>query len=85
MTADLDNDVSHSIGNFWEVFLEDKRWSKQTSHIWESYQKYENAEKKERLSKLQELENPEDICDQENLHKAKSEKLLEINMLESEL
>ncbi|CAD6500094.1 BgTH12-04197 [Blumeria graminis f. sp. triticale] len=67
MRVDLDDNVFYKIVSFWEVFFEDKTWSKQTSRIWESYQNYENAEKKE------------------NLHKAKSEKILERNMPESEV
>ncbi|SZF00768.1 unnamed protein product [Blumeria hordei] len=82
---DMDNQVFHSIRNFWKVFFVRKRWSEQTSRIWESYQKYENAEMKRRSTELEKLEKPEDICRLNNLHKSLKEKVLVINMDESEV
>ncbi|VCU40297.1 Bgt-51143 [Blumeria graminis f. sp. tritici] len=51
MRVDLDDNVFYKIVSFWEVFFEDKTWSKQTSRIWESYQNYENAKSEKILER----------------------------------
>ncbi|SZF02193.1 unnamed protein product [Blumeria hordei] len=42
--SELQKNVFSGISNFWDVFFEEKAWSKQTSSIWESYKSYEEAE-----------------------------------------
>ncbi|SZF01040.1 unnamed protein product [Blumeria hordei] len=85
LDLDIDNQVFHSIQNFWKVFFVKKRWSEQTSRIWESYQKYENAEMKRRSRELEKLEKPKDIRRLNNRHQSLKEKVFVINMNESEV
>ena len=84
LKSDIDNHVFHGIRNFWNVFV-NKAWSEQTARIWESYQKYETAEMKKRSSEIRKLDKPKDILHLVSLHKALKEKVLVINMKESEI
>ncbi|VDB88267.1 Bgt-51156 [Blumeria graminis f. sp. tritici] len=38
LKIELTNNIYKSVGNFWEVYFENERWSQTTTRIWECYQ-----------------------------------------------
>ncbi|EPQ65270.1 hypothetical protein BGT96224_Ac30610 [Blumeria graminis f. sp. tritici 96224] len=69
---ELDGNVITGFTNFWEVFLERKSWSSQTSRIWECYQQYE-VQNKISPKKYKQLQKANKVQKQKKSKLAKKE------------